>query len=150
MGDKATNATRAAAVQAAIEVLAPETRAIGDLAVAAKAATEGDALREVARAKGQRLIEAAQVRAHQLESDAEDEIQRRIDCWRQAWRAARQVGWTPRRLRAKPINQEPPPITRRPRQAKGAAEAPAVENVGKRGNPAPLAGAPAQPPDGNP
>jgi hypothetical protein len=150
MGDKSTNATRAAAVQAAIEVLAPETQAVGDLAVAAKAAAEADALREVARSKGQQLVEAAQARAKQLESDADEEIQRRLDRWRQAWQAAKQVGWTPRRLRAKPISQQPPPMTRRPRPAKGTSEASAVENVGKRDNPQPPVGSAARPPDGNP
>jgi hypothetical protein len=118
MGDRATSATRAQAQQAAIEVLAPETRAIGDLAVAAKAAGEADKLRVAARAKGQQLIEAAHARAERLKAEAEVEIERRFERWRQAWRAARKLGWTTRRLGAKPINQQPPPMTRRPRKAK--------------------------------
>jgi hypothetical protein len=147
MGDRATNAARAAAEQAAIEVLAPETRVVGDLAVAAQAAGEADTLRETARAKGQQLVQAAQARAKQLELDAEEEIQRRFDHWRQAWQAAKQAGWTPRRLRATPISQQPPPMTRRPRRAPESSQASGTGTVHKPGIAQPPVGEPAGPSD---
>lgn len=95
MGEKQI---RAQAVQAGADALRSQFDALGDLAVAASAAGEADAVRA-----------AAKVKAQQILADAELEVARRFDRWRAAWQNARESGWTVERLRAAPIKQQQPP-----------------------------------------
>lgn len=95
MGEKQI---RAKAAQAGADALQPQFDALGDLAVAAEAAANADAVRAAAKVKAQQIID-----------DAEAEVARRFDRWREAWQNARNAGWTVERLRAAPISQQQPP-----------------------------------------
>lgn len=91
--------------RAAMEALRPRIEALTDLAVAAAAAGEADALRAAGNAK-----------AAKIHAAVEEEIDARFERWLKAWDAAIGAGWTPQGLRSFPVNQSPPP---KKRAAKG-------------------------------
>jgi hypothetical protein len=109
MGEKQI---RAKAEQAGADALRPQFDALGDLAVAAGAAGEADALRAAAKARAQQILD-----------NAEAEVERRFDRWRAAWQKARKAGWSVERLRSAPIKQQQPPAapkTKKPATATAA------------------------------
>ncbi|WP_406639086.1 hypothetical protein [Amycolatopsis sp. WGS_07] len=109
MGEKQI---RTEAEQAGIDAFRPQIEALAELAVAAAAAGEADALRAAADAK-----------AAKIHAAAEEEIDARLERWREKWAAALTAGWTPQGLRSFPVNQSPPP---KKRAAKGKTATPAA------------------------
>lgn len=103
MGEKQI---RTKAEQAGADALRPQFDALGDLAVAAEAAGQADALRAAAKARAQQILD-----------NAEAEVERRFDRWRAAWQKARKAGWTVERLRAAPIKQQQPPAAPKAKKA---------------------------------
>ncbi|WP_018685342.1 hypothetical protein [Actinokineospora enzanensis] len=113
MGEKQI---RTKAEKAGADALRPQFDALGDLAVAAEAAGQADALRAAAKARAQKILD-----------DAEIEVVRRFDRWRAAWQKARKAGWSVERLRAAPIKQQQPPAATK---AKKPATTPAATTSG--------------------
>jgi len=107
MGEKQI---RAQADKVGADALRPMFDALADLAVAVDAASRRDEVRAQARERAERIM-----------ADAEAEIGRRDQRWRDAWQAALAAGWTAAQLRAEPINMAPPHQLRR-RVGKGAAQ----------------------------
>ena len=99
MGEKQI---RAQADKVGADALRPMFDALADLAVAVDAASRRDEVRAQARERAERIM-----------ADAEAEIGRRDQHWRDAWQAALAAGWTAAQLRADPINMAPPHQPRR-------------------------------------
>ncbi len=103
--EKQAAETREVAERNAAEVKRPFFLAVGDLAVAARAAADSD-----------RMIEEAKVQAAKLVADAEALAEQHERAWREAYVAAVAAGWTPGELAAHPLNQPAPPgVTKRGR-----------------------------------
>ncbi len=95
-----------------MEALRPRIEALTDLAVAAAAAGEAEALRAAGAAK-----------AAKIHAAVEEEIDARFERWIKAWDAAIGSGWTPQGLRSFPVNQSPPPKKRAARGKTGRTAA---------------------------